>query len=574
MAEKLKQENYVNVGGMNTKISPYTTGPTEFLNIRNFDFTVPGALTQRPGSTLYVGATLSGRITGVYEFNRLTGASYLIVTANTNAYTATSGGFNVFRTSLSNGALFDFVTFVDRLFAANGSEFFKFDGSNATNFGMPAGSASGLASAAVGTGGFTGIYTYYYGFLNDRGVFGGSLNGLTVAAAGVSAIALSGFTLPTGYGITATVIYRTGPNGFDAFEIGYLSGSTFLDINSSLGTRPINDAIWFTLSPKYLELYNNQLMMAGFSGALSTVWFSQVAEPELVEADFNFEVRTNDGDKITGLRTYGSNLLVFKKNSFHQLTGDSAENFLLSEVSAEYGCLSNRAIVRYEDVILFLSQKGICEFNGANVRIISNKIESIFRSMNIAAAEENAVGVHDQLRNEIKFIIPCDGATVNNCMIVYDYLADAWAVWDIPQMSSMTIAKREFDSERVFFGSYTGAVFCFGTSLLSDFSSGFTTVLKTRFHSETGKSIEQLYRRLFLDVKPITGQTSPITVNFYADYGVTSALTRTMYANPFQSRIDYGIPAKSLSVEFWQSSTSGPLTIYGYTIESREQRRV
>jgi hypothetical protein len=314
--------------------------------------------------------------------------------------------------------------------------------------------------------------------------------------------------------------------------------------------------------------------MAGFSSALSTVWFSAVGEPEQVEADFNFEVRTNDSDKVTALKAYSGKLLVFKKNSFHQVSGDDPTTLLLSEVSNEYGCVSNRAAVNWEDVCWFLDKKGVCEFNGANVRIVSNEIEPVFATMNVQAAEENAIAVHDRLRNELKFFIPCNGATMNNCAVVYDYISKAWSIWDIPSTSSAWLANREYTTQRVFFGGYTGAVFNYGSSLLNDYTGGFTCLIKSRYHSDTGKSIEQLYRRLFLDLKPILGFTAPITINFRADYGSTITLSRTMYSTPFQSRIDYGIPAKSLSVEFVSSSSTGPLQIYGYTIESREQRRV
>lgn len=577
MAQKLKQEFYQNLGGQNTKVSAYQTGPTEFLTIKNFDFTTPGSLTKRPGSTLYSGATVTGRITGLYEFERLNGSSYLIATANTNAYTVTSSSFNSFKTGITSGNLFDFVTFVDRLFASNGAEFFKYDGTTVTNYSLPPGSTVGFAASLIGSGsGFTGIYVYHYGYLNDRGYVGPCSGGLTVSVAGHSAVVLGGFTTLSGYGITALPIYRTSANGVIDFRIGYASAgaSLFIDTNLSLTSDQCSDTVWFTLAPRYLDIYNNQLFMAGFSSALSTVHFSQIGEPEGVEPDFNFEVRTNDGDRITGMKNYIGSLYIFKKNSFHRLSGDNPDGFLLTEISGEYGCLSNRAIAIYNDIMLFLDKKGVAKFDGAGVSIISDRIEPTFLAMNIVAAEENAVAIHNRLRNEIWFLVPCNGAERNNCVIIYDYLADAFAVWDVPEMSSLAMAKRGFTSDRAFFGSYSGGVFNFGSSLFGDFGQSITCILKTRFHSDTGKSIEQLYRRLYLDVDPVLGLTSAITTNFYTDYGSSIALTRTLYQAPFQSRIDFGLPAKSLSIEFVNSTSTDPIKVNGYTIESREQRRV
>ena len=56
--QKLKSENYTNLGGVNVKISPYLTGDNEFLAIFNMDFTTPGSLTKVPGTTQYIGATV------------------------------------------------------------------------------------------------------------------------------------------------------------------------------------------------------------------------------------------------------------------------------------------------------------------------------------------------------------------------------------------------------------------------------------------------------------------------------------------------------------------------------------
>jgi hypothetical protein len=131
MEPPFKIDNFNNLGGINTKVSPYSNGPEEFRDIVNMDFTVPGALKKRPGSTQFIGATVQGRVTGLYEFNRLSGFSRIIVTANTNAYYIDGNNLTSFRTNLQSGALADFVTFVDRLFVANGSEFFKYDGTSA-----------------------------------------------------------------------------------------------------------------------------------------------------------------------------------------------------------------------------------------------------------------------------------------------------------------------------------------------------------------------------------------------------------------------------------------------------------
>lgn len=575
MEPKIKSENYALLGGINTKASQYITGPFEFLDLSNFDFTRPGSLTKSPGSTQFVSGPVSGRITSLYEFNRLSGASYVIAAANTNIYTVSSGSYSSFKSGLLNGGLFDFVTFVDRLFAANGQDFFKYDGTNAFNYSLPPG--VGLTFALSGSGsGWTGTFIYEYGYLNERGYLGPCGPGITVSVAGHSAVTLSGFTLPAGYGITALAFYRTDANTTDLFRIGFagIAAVNFVDTDLPLSTVPCNDNLWFTAAPKYLELYNNQLFMAGFSGMLSTVYFSQVGDPESVPPDFNFEVRTNDGDKVSGMKNYLGSLMVFKEKSFHQLLGDDPNNFLVKQVSDQYGCLSNRAIVTFEDRCFFLDEKGIVEFNGANIRVVSNKVEPIFLAMNIDAAVENATAIHNRLRNEVWFAIPINGSTVNNCIVVYDYVADAFTKFEGNQISSLAVMQSTFSNQRAFFGDYSGLIHSYGASLLGQNGRAMTCLMKTRFIHDMGSSIEEQFRRFYLDLVPVLGFTSSLSVDFFTDYGVTSVLSRTMYQAPFQSRIDFGLPAKALAAQVSNSTSTDPIQINGFTVESRKQRDV
>ena len=44
--------------------------------------------------------------------------------------------------------------------------------------------------------------------------------------------------------------------------------------------------------------------MAGFSAQPSRVYWSNIGEPEGVDPSFFAEFRTNDGDRLTGLKVY------------------------------------------------------------------------------------------------------------------------------------------------------------------------------------------------------------------------------------------------------------------------------
>lgn len=82
-----------------------------------------------------------------------------------------------------------------------------------------------------------------------------------------------------------------------------------------------------------------------------------------------------------------------------------------------------------------------------------------------------------------------------------------------------------------------------------------------------------MFRRLYVDAAIPSGSTYDILVNFYTDQGTTAALSMTMTISEFQKRLDFGLPAKDMSVEFVYSEGNF-LKLNGYTIEYRFQRSV
>lgn len=543
------------------------------------DFVTLDAVTKRDGTTLYLGATVLGRIGGLYEFDRLSGASYVVATANTNAYTVTNS-FNAFKTGLLNNGIFDFVTFVDRLFMANGQDFFKFDGTNPSNFSLPPGvstSTFGITGGGFTTGtGLSGVYVAGYGYLNDRGYFGPPSSGITVSLNGISynTLLYTGLTTPSGFGISAIALYRSeaGLNTmFGTTNIGITQ--SFIDY-AALQNREEPGYLYFTLAPRFLELYNNQLILAGFSSALSTVYWSDIGEPEGVLPESFAEVRTNDGDLISGMRAYLNDLIIAKERSLHKLSGDNPDSFSLQQITDQYGCLSNRTMIVYNNVLLMLDSKGIIRYNGANVEVISTRIEDKFLRMNIAAAKQTAIAVHDRLKNQILFFFPIDGSTVNNFGVVYDYVADAFSFIEGIQPCSLAIVQGRLSKKSVVYGGYTGMIANFASDVESDLGQGFTCLIKTGFQTLMGQSTEQQFRRFFVNLEPILGVTQPIGLKFFTDFGTTVQATFTIYQAPFQTRVDFGLPAKTFNAEIAHFSASLSFKVYGWTLESRYQRSV
>lgn len=658
--KKLKEEHYKNFGGINTRISPYIEGPHEFLDIVNFDFQTPGSLTQRWGTTTYTnGQSFFGQVHSLFEYAKLDGSSSIIASHtggmwsinaslaigvsaanlaattgfsyllyrpvfNMNQNEASQAGYLTYGVTPSRAVYylprnfnskFDFVTMNNYLYIADGTQFYKSDGSTLTpallNIPMMSSFAS-VGSFAPASGNYPFSASLYYNiccyFVGTDGTTGPiAFLSNVFTGASTRAYRLSGMQSHW-FGVSnitfcSTIGYTSGSPVTDAFKFyvndsswvmpGFTSGwdlsaldpgnvipSSGATITSNFGY--LGDYAGLTtginypsqVAPSYLEVYQNRLMMSGFAYNGSVVWYSEVGLVNYIQPESFIEVRTNDGDSITALKNYGPRLMIFKKFSFHVLSGDSPENFTVGQVSDEYGCINNRCVVVYNDLLAFLDRKGVISFNAASSELLSYKIQSTIDRINFDAAKDTACMVNDTTRNQLLLAVPVDGATYNNLTIVYDYINQAWSKYEGYNPAVFAVMSGRLSTRTAFIGGYSGTITHFGSSFQGDAGAGFTCYAKPAFMHPDGQATEKQYRRLFMNVDEVTSATVPININFFKNYGTTVQLNRTMYLAPFQSRIDFGIPAKSLTFEFSKFSATTTIKVHGYAIAYRYQRDV
>jgi hypothetical protein len=378
----------------------------------------------------------------------------------------------------------------------------------------------------------------------------------TVPGASLFPQSLSGTTMwTTTFMPTSLASFALAPTGDRAF-----SGVPFCWFDSNI--------------PKYIEVNQNVMFMAGFSPQPSVAWFSEVGAPESTRANYNFEVRTNDGDKILATKAFQNGLLIMKERSFHKVIGDNPDNYQLVEMSSQYGCISNKTVVEFREMLAWLDRQGVLQYNGSAWEVISTPIEDTFRRMNLSAAREKACAVHYPFRNQLWFGIPVDGSTENNLTVVYDYLVGAWTFFDGFNASSFALAKGALNTPTAWRGDYSGKVHYFGESFYGDNGQGITCLGFSPF--ERNKENETwIWRRLFLDVAPVTGLTGVINCQLFANYNrSTVQATFAIYQDQFQSRADFGVVAKGTAVQFSHHSASLPLLINGYSWTKRYLRNV
>lgn len=619
MKQKYAAEAYNLLGGISVKPSPYSNGPTQFRNISNMNFVVAGGLNKRPGTDNLIqnAVGLSGTVLSAYEYELLDGSSYIVANANTRLYSygTTTGGFTIISQNISSTSMFDFSVLVNTLFLASGNEFLKFNGSTVFPYGsypfQYQGVTVGSFIVANSTFGFNLGNSFIYGNLGPSLSYAYKLAygnaSLLVGPASVTyfiesigptflytTIRVPSFAIAGSYAVDRLLVYRSAgfkdsgpPADFAGITfVPYVPGvgigsqgfanSSFVIVDVGAPTNPDlpdDGRIFLTTSPKYLEIYNNELFMAGFTDSQSNYQWSDIGQPEITFPEFSNEFRSDDGDRITAMKSYQGRLFIFKNRSIQSVSGTDPDNFFFQEITDQYGCLSNRAVVQFQDTLWFLDAKGIGEFDGAKVSIVSNDLEPVFERMNINAAQDNAWAIHNIKDNEVWFGIPLDSSTQINTIIVFDYYTKQWSTYTGVQAASIFKAQGRSSNKKICFGQYTtGTIGYFNPSLSSDFGQAITCSFQHNFMTPSGHLNENIWRRFYMDMSPQLSYTQAIDLRFRTNYQDTIQATRSMYQFQFQSRIDFGLPARSIQVEMAHASATAFLTIHGMGYHYRIRR--
>lgn len=337
-------------------------------------------------------------------------------------------------------------------------------------------------------------------------------------------------------------------------------------ISASLGIK-------LTGEPRFLSVLNSMAVYGGFSSFPAGVFWSESDTPEWVANDNFAEVGTDSSNAETGQISYNNVVVIGKAQSLHEMTGTSPDNISIQVQTTQYGFMNNFSQCVFNNQLWFIDGlgKGIGQYNGANTEIVSVKVQDVFKRINLTAAMKTAFMLHVKQRNEVWAGIPVDGSEVVNVIVVYDYVANCWTTYEGLSPNCVTIARGTLNLPAVVMGFSNGDIRYMNATYTG--SQFMTTAVRFPFVNNFGWSTTQVFRWLFLDVDPVVGVTHTFNANFYLDAGNAISLTRGITTSSYQTRTDFGLPGKGLSIELIEGSTL-PCRINGYTVASRFQRQV
>ncbi len=182
----------------------------------------------------------------------------------------------------------------------------------------------------------------------------------------------------------------------------------------------------------YVELYFGRLFAAGDPTAPARLYWSKAPGGGRTIDDWRSDEASEnvsggfvdvgvDDDPITGIFALSNQLLIFKRDSLYRLLGDRPGNYRIIRVDAAFRQPLHTACVRYADRLFFLTEGGLCFYDGQTVRK-----SAAFRALDPILKAANLNGVRAAACDDILYfaIRARYGAPYNDTLIEYDVLRD------------------------------------------------------------------------------------------------------------------------------------------------------
>ncbi len=186
------------------------------------------------------------------------------------------------------------------------------------------------------------------------------------------------------------------------------------------------------------------------------------------EDSATISINAKDGDEITWIQFYGTNLYIWKRHSLHELHGPELgyvsanwRNFKVANVGTPNG----RTIAGVGGALFWLSDspnsKGIVAWTGGgSPQLISDPIKGIIDRINWDYISTAAAGTDGN--GNYLLSVPLDTATTPTHTIVYCTIDGSWWLWDGWVPTVYGSYRLSTDKETYLFGDNTGYVYSIG----------------------------------------------------------------------------------------------------------------
>ena len=175
---------------------------------------------------------------------------------------------------------------------------------------------------------------------------------------------------------------------------------------------------------KYLVFRKERLYVAGDPNNPNRLYFCNTGDPTTWDTGTNYiDIRSDDGDWITGILPLGDTLVIYKNNSVWALAGTSLSDFFLSMISPDVGCMAPETLVSYQTYHIFYHRRGVFSFNGTERSLLSDKITPRMEDINKDYIESFSGGVY---KDQYWISLTKSGETQNDEVYLLDLRFGSW----------------------------------------------------------------------------------------------------------------------------------------------------
>lgn len=459
-------------GGINTKFAVTNIKDNESPNCQNVTFSTTGSISKRKGfSKLNFNQIIEGGspqvTTGIYQHKKSDGTSCVIVGAGTKLYDSATSP-TIIKSGQASGALYDFTSLNDFAFIVNGVDpNLKYDCTTITALGIDAPISPPVLTDLAIAGNVNGTVQYVYTYVTGSGAESNPSPAASITI--VNSQVKVDFTVSPDPQVTARNIYRTFGGGAIFFLLATIPDNvttTYTDnvLDSDLGREVEFDNDKPPIL-KYIETHKDRLFGVEAANP-NRLRFSKQFRPEEWPILNSIDVSPDDGDMITAIVDFFDQLVIFKRQSIYILSGNNETDFVLqrAQTDSRVGALSNRTAVVLDNVVAFLSERGIYAFDGLRTQYISQALEGLFDTNNPNTSlrfnwSQEAITVASNYKNKSRnwyfLSIPTDSSFTNNLILVFDYVLKNWTIFTGIYAHSLAIVT-ESNEPKLYSGDYNG----------------------------------------------------------------------------------------------------------------------
>lgn len=142
----------------------------------------------------------------------------------------------------------------------------------------------------------------------------------------------------------------------------------------------------------FAELHHERIFLSGEPTNPDRIYYSAGFAPQnwsTAEQSGFIDIPTWNGGRIRGIKSLFGDLVVFKDYDIFRIYGTYPGEFGVDQIHSSVGCASGNTIAATSEACYFISQSGLCVYNGVSAKPIANKrLEAIFHQMDFSRIGE------------------------------------------------------------------------------------------------------------------------------------------------------------------------------------------